>query len=156
MYQKSKPKIKSFAAPPNWCWPICKKAFHDACVEGCAITKDCSQFEPNEVFELIDLPSFPLKEWQHEMTSKERQAAAGVYIAKIVDCLQGRQPDVWNHRTRPYTNRPRNSRISEAIQEQSIQPGAKEPDSSHQDREEREDQAFGPSQVVGEESPPGK
>ena len=88
---------------------------HQLCMEDCAIKRDCSHFEPKKVFELRDLPRFPLEQWQHEMTPKERQAIAGVYLAKIVDYLQGRQPDVWKCRTRPHTDRSRNGRIPEAL-----------------------------------------
>jgi hypothetical protein len=100
-------------------------------MEGCAIKRDASRFKPKEELEIADLPPFPLKAWLEEMTPQERQAAAGFYLAKIVDHLQGRKPDVWNRRTRPDIDSPRNSRIPETLQEQSLLSGAEEPDSSH-------------------------
>ena len=90
--QKRKVEIKYFAAPPNSCWPICETVYHDVCMEDYAVKRDCSQFEPNEVFELSDLPRFLLQQWQQKMTPKERQSIAGDYLAKIADYLQGRQP----------------------------------------------------------------
>ena len=114
-------------------------------MEECAIERDCSHFEFNDVYALSDLPPFPQMAWQSELSPQERQAVAGVYLAKITEHFQGRVPDVWTRNSRPNHDRSRNGRISEALKKQSLYPSEEEPDSPHQDREEREDQAFGPS-----------
>jgi hypothetical protein len=42
---------------------------------------------------LEDMPPFPLDEFLHQMPPKVRQVVAAVYLAKIVDFLQGRYED---------------------------------------------------------------
>jgi hypothetical protein len=149
MYHKRKVERKTFAVPPEWCWPICDNAYHDICMEGCALKRDASRFSPKEEFALTDLPPFPLKEWQEDLTQQERQAVAGVYLAKMVDHIQGRVPDVWTRNTRPDPDGSRDCRISPNVQVESLRNDPEEGDSPSEDRPEREDQAGGSVEVVG-------
>jgi hypothetical protein len=77
--------------PPPYCSGICSNAMNDVCVENCALKKDMSAFELKKGVELSDLPPFPLDEFIHTMTPKERQVVMAVYMAKAVDFIQGRK-----------------------------------------------------------------
>ncbi len=84
---------------------------NEACVTKCAPQRNTSWFELKAQMELQEMPPFPLTEWQNCMTPKERQTCAGVYLAKIVDRLQGREQrsdqdmPVWTRSTRPRNGR---------------------------------------------------
>jgi hypothetical protein len=108
-------------------------------MEDCALKRDASRFSPKEEFALSDLPPFPSKEWQEELTSQERQAVVGVYMAKVVDHLQGRVPDVWTRNTRPDPDGSGDGRISPNVQVESVRNDPEEGDSPSEDRPERED-----------------
>jgi hypothetical protein len=78
----------------------------------------------------------------------ERQVIAGVYLAKVVDHLQG-----YHHEREltPNYDRYRNRRVSKAVQEQSLSPHSDGQDASSEDRPQREGQTIGPAEVVGGE-----
>ena len=76
--------------PPAWCGSICRNAMNEICVEDCAIKRDCSAFEPKPDLNLSNMPPFPLKA-SATMTKEERFTSVTVYLAKIVDHLQGRE-----------------------------------------------------------------
>ena len=77
--------------PPPYCSGICSNAMNDVCVENCTLKRDMSAFELKKGVELPDLPPFPLDEFVHTMTPKERQVVMAVYMAKAVDFIQGRK-----------------------------------------------------------------
>jgi hypothetical protein len=78
----------SFAMPPSWCGAICRNAMNEVCVENCAIKRDCSAFQPKPDLKLSDMPRFPLDE-SSKMTKEERFASVTIYLAKVVDHLNG-------------------------------------------------------------------
>lgn len=96
--------------PPAWCQPICENAMNQDCVECCAPKRNTSAFVLKKDITLSDLPPFPQGAWQNDMTGAERQAVAGVYLAKITERLQGREKTVWSRSTRPDTVGLRNGR----------------------------------------------
>jgi len=76
--------------PPAWCGSICRNAMNELCVEDCAIKRDCSAFEPKPDLNLSNMPPYPLRE-SASMTKEERFTSVTVYLAKVVDHLQGRE-----------------------------------------------------------------
>lgn len=81
--------MKEIKLPPTWCSSICRNSMNEVCVEDCAIKRDAEWFEVKEIA-LEDMPRFPLKDFTNgDMTPKERQVCAGVYLAKVVDKMQG-------------------------------------------------------------------
>jgi hypothetical protein len=88
MTERNGNQEKSFRMPPSWCGSICRNAMNEVCVEHCAVKRDCSAFEPKPDLNLGDMPSFPLKE-SAGMSKEEKFTAVTVYLAKVVDHLQG-------------------------------------------------------------------
>ena len=76
--------------PPLWCGSICRNAMNEVCVEQCAVKRDCSAFDPRPNLKLDDMHRFPLKE-SASMTKEEKFTAVTVYLAKVVDHLQGNE-----------------------------------------------------------------
>ena len=74
--------------PPTWCSGICRNAMNEICIEHCAIKRDCSAFEPKPNLKLGDMPGFPLNE-SAGMTREEKFTSVTIYLAKVVDHLQG-------------------------------------------------------------------
>ena len=74
--------------PPTWCSGICRNAMNEICIEDCAIKRDCSAFEPKPNLNLSDMPRFPLNE-SVSMTKEEKFTSVTIYLAKVVDHLQG-------------------------------------------------------------------
>lgn len=111
---------------------------NEICVEHCAPKRNASGFELIRGLNIEDLPPFPHTAWQEEMSGHERQAAAGVYLKAVVDHLQGirHEPPI-----RPHSYHPRNSRVSKAVQVESVSFGAEEGDPPHPNGQEREDTA---------------
>ena len=72
--------------PPAWCSGICRNAMNQICVEHCAIQRDCSAFEPKPNLKLTDMPRFPETSG---MTKEEKFTSVTIYLAKVVDHLQG-------------------------------------------------------------------
>jgi hypothetical protein len=132
--------------PPYSTCRLCRNSMNQACMEECAPKKDYSWFEPKAGIKIEDLPRFPLEEFNNGMSSTVRQKIVAVYIAKIVDYLQG----VRDERTNLYDSRSR--RISKTLQKQGLSFGSERNDPAHQDRQEREDQGRGPDEVAGQKS----
>lgn len=80
----------TMAFPPAWCSRACKNALSDKCLEGCAIRRDGSWFDPRQDVAIADLPRFPLRAFVEDMGPKERTLAIGLYTALIADQAQGR------------------------------------------------------------------
>ena len=76
--------------PPAWCSSICRNAMNQICVEDCAIKRDCSGFEPRPDLNLSNMPPFPLRQTE-VMTKEEKFTSVTIYLAKVVDHLQGRE-----------------------------------------------------------------
>src|SRR5688572_4672595 len=74
--------------PPAWCGAICRNAMSEICIEQCAINRDCSGFDPKPDLKLGDMPRFPLKQ-SANMTKEEKFTSVTIYLAKVVDHLQG-------------------------------------------------------------------
>src|SRR5688572_26588009 len=79
---------KEIQLPPSWCGAICRNAMNEVCIEHCAITRDCSAIDPKTNLKLGDLPRFPL-EVSGNMTKEEKFTSVTVYLAKVVDHLNG-------------------------------------------------------------------
>ena len=92
MTERNENQEISFRLPPAWCGAICRNSMNDVCVEGCAINRDCSAFDPKPGLKLQNMPQFPLHETAN-MTREERFASVTIYLAKIVDHLNGTEPD---------------------------------------------------------------
>src|SRR5687768_9428728 len=88
------------AYPPAWCSRACKNALSDKCMEGCAVKRDGSWFDPRPDVIIVDLPRFPLKEFVEVMGAKERTLAIGLYTALMADQAQGRQHSAVQRRKR--------------------------------------------------------
>ena len=76
--------------PPAWCGAICRNAMSEMCCEHCAIKRDTSFFEPKPDLNLSNMPRFPKTEG---MTREEKFTSVTVYLAKVVDHLQGVEDD---------------------------------------------------------------
>jgi len=63
---------------------------NQVCVESCAIKRDCSAFEMKPDLKLEDMPRFPLSQ-SAQMTKEERFTSVTIYLAMVVDNLQGRE-----------------------------------------------------------------
>jgi hypothetical protein len=83
--------MKELQFPPTYCSTICRNALNERCIEQCNTKRDMSAFELKKGVELPDLPAFPLDEFIHTMTPRERQNLMAVYMAKTVDFIQGRK-----------------------------------------------------------------
>jgi hypothetical protein len=88
MKDREQNQFEAVRLPPAWCSGICRHAMNEICVEDCAIKRDCSAFEPKPNLKLADLPRFPLKE-SGSMTKEEKYTSVTIYLAKVVDHLQG-------------------------------------------------------------------
>jgi hypothetical protein len=117
------------------------------CVEDCASRRDCSKFEPRKDLELEDMPRFPLKEMSW-MTREERLAAVTIYLAKVVDHLQGNEYEYTTAIRRPHSNGPTSGRIPPALQEQDLLPDPATEHTVYQAGPERQDQTVGSDQVA--------
>ena len=86
MKERNENQAKTFSLPPAWCGKICRNSMNEVCVEHCAIKRDCSAFEPVLNLKLSDMPRFPQTD---EMTKEEKFTSVTIYLAKVVDHLQG-------------------------------------------------------------------
>ena len=75
---------------PVWCSAICRNALNEKCVEECSVRRDCSYFEAKPNLKLSDMPRFPIND-SADMTKEERFTSVTIYLAKVVDHLQGRE-----------------------------------------------------------------
>ncbi len=133
MYRKNKVERKiGYRLPPTWCSLICENAMNELCIEKCAPNRSTTQFVLKKDVYLSTLPPFPFRAWQEEMNPAERKTVAGLYLAKIVDHLQGRENDVWTRSTRPDPDRGRrNSRVPKTIAIQDVLDNTAEGDSAY-------------------------
>lgn len=83
----------------------------DVCVEECAPEGDYCHFELKEGVNLSDMPRFPTEEFLNQMPPKVRQVVVAVYLAKMVDHLQGVEDY-----ERPAVYRPRRRQVSSQSQ----------------------------------------
>ena len=90
MKDREQNQFEGVRLPPTWCSGICRHAMNEICVEDCAIKRDCSAFEPKPNLKLEDMPRFPLKE-SATMTKEEKFTSVTIYLAKVVDHLQGNE-----------------------------------------------------------------
>ena len=90
MYRKKK-KVEQGKKyiPPAWCKNMCTNSGNVACVYDCARNRDGRYFLPEDDLTLNDIAPFPLQEWNWNMSAKERQKIAGLYIAKLVEAVTG-------------------------------------------------------------------
>lgn len=77
---------ETLTLPPVWCSQICSNAMNDICLENCAVKRNCSGFSPKPDLRLADLPRFPKTEG---MSKEEKFSCVTIYLAKIVDHLNG-------------------------------------------------------------------
>ncbi len=121
------------ALPPPWCSQICRNSMQDVCIESCAVRRDCSRFEVKKDLKLSDMPAFPKTDG---MTREERFTAVTVYLAKVVDQLQGRdnEPVI----RRPYPDSQASLRVLASLQKQDLLHDQSETNPLHSDREERQ------------------
>ena len=74
-------------------------------MEHCAVKRDASYFEPKPGITLEDLPRFPFRDFQAEMTRTERGVSVAFYLSKVVDHLKGvedERPVLYGFRSRKY------------------------------------------------------
>ena len=90
MKDREQNQFEGVQLPPTWCSAICRNAMNEICIEDCAVTRDCSAFELKPNLKLADLPRFPLKE-SGSMTKEEKFTSVTIYLAKVVDHLQGNE-----------------------------------------------------------------
>jgi hypothetical protein len=119
--------------PPIWCSGICRNAMNEICVEDCAIKRDCSAFEPLKGLKLADLPRFPKTT---DMTREEKFTSVTIYLAKIVDHLQGVEDESTTIR-RPNTYSTPSRSLSPIVQVKDILPDLTKAISTSEVREER-------------------
>jgi hypothetical protein len=77
------------AMPPFITCRLCRNRLTDVCLEACARARDYRAFELKKGVTLLTMPRFPLKEFTEEMHPRARQVIVAIYLAKIVDFLQG-------------------------------------------------------------------
>jgi hypothetical protein len=92
MKERQQNQFEAVQMPPAWCGAICRNAMNEICIEHCAIKRDCSAFEPKPNLKLADMPRFPLKE-SADMTKEEKFTSVTVYLAKVIDHLQGTEEE---------------------------------------------------------------
>jgi len=140
MKENGKNQVKRVHLPPAWCGAICRNAMNEACVEHCAVKRDCSGFEIKPTIKLTDMPRFPKTEG---MTKEEKFTSVTIYLAKVVDHLQGAEND---HNTitvrRPYIDRSRSSALPENVEVKDLLSGFEKEDSPLAVGEKREDQGI--------------
>jgi hypothetical protein len=90
MKDREQNQIEGVQMPPTWCSGICRNAMNEICIEDCAIKRDCSAFEPKPNLKLADMPSFPKT---NGMTREEKFTSVTIYLAKVVDHLQGKEDE---------------------------------------------------------------
>src|SRR5215212_8357521 len=92
MKDREQNQFEGVLLPPAWCSAICRNAMNEICIEHCAVGRDCSAFEPKPNLKLADMPQFPLKE-SADMTKEEKFTSVTVYLAKVIDHLQGSEEE---------------------------------------------------------------
>ena len=146
MKNKENNQQGSVHLPPTWCSGICRNAMNEICIEHCAIKRDCSAFEPAKSLKLIDMPKFPNTA---NMTREEKFTSVTIYLAKIVDHLQG-EPDEYIYPIRrPDLHSAGSRSLPENFKIQDLLPHISEEISSSEIGEERTSKGIGSSKVAG-------
>ena len=141
-----KQRMKEFQVlPPVWCSMICRNAMNEACLEGCAIRRDCSEFQIRKDLKLENMPRFPDTAG---MTKEERFASVTIYLAKVVDHLQGVQDEYLYPIRRQNTHRAPGSSIPAVVQVKDILPDLTQAVSAPETGKERESSGVGPEKMA--------
>lgn len=74
---------------PSWCKDKCANSGTIACEYECAGERDARFFVADPEQSLHDIAPFPAHDWTWNMSAAERQAAAGLYLEKIVEAVTG-------------------------------------------------------------------
>jgi hypothetical protein len=86
----------------------------DICIGACAPAGDYRHFDIKSGMNLSDMPRFPTEEFVNQMPPKVKTLVAGIYLAKVVDHLQGVELSA-----APRLNSPKSRRMLEALKQQS-------------------------------------
>jgi hypothetical protein len=141
-----KQRMKEFQVlPPIWCSRICRNAMNEACLERCAIKRDCSEFQVRKDLKLEDMPRFPETAG---MTKEERFTSVTVYLAKIVDHLQGVPNEYLYPIPRSHPYRTAGSPVPAVVQVQDLLPDLAQAVSSSTAGEERESSGVGSAKMA--------
>ena len=107
--------------PPDWCRDICLTADTIACAHHCARTRQGVYFLLDPTVPIEYMPKFPIKDWVHNTSPKERQIIAGAYLTKLVEQAQGGEalPYYENDELEEYTRSSIDSWI-QAIEESTV------------------------------------
>ena len=120
---------------------------NEVCVENCAIKRNCSAFEPKPNLKIEDMPRFPKTEG---MTREEKFTSVTIYLAKVVDHLQGVENEpIYAPIRRPNTHRSASVGLPTNIQVENILSNFQESDASPTDQPQREDSGVRPEEVAG-------
>ena len=149
MKENNENQVKGIYLPPAWCGAICRNAMNEACIEHCAIERDCSSFEIKPALKIEDMPRFPDTKG---MTKEERFTCVVVYLTKVVDHAKGVDDEYVYLTRRSHLDRPRSRTVLEDLQGKDLLSCFQEGDPAPEDREKREDPADGSPEVVGEAS----
>jgi hypothetical protein len=119
---------------------------NEVCVENCAIKRDCSAFEPKPNLKLGDMPRFPNTE---NMTREEKFASVTVYLAKVVDHLQGVEDDYRYSIGRSNSHGTGSSPLPENFRDQDLLLSVHQGNTASEDREKRPDSSNRSSEMDG-------
>ena len=116
---------------------------NEVCLESCAIKRDCSEFQVKKDLRLEDMPRFPDAAG---MTKEEKFTSVTIYLAKVVDHLQGVENE---HTTYPFLRRQNLYRAGDSdllknLKVKDLLPSIQKGDPSLEDRTEREDSPHRP------------
>lgn len=136
--------MKELNLPPLWCSQICRNAMNESCLEKCAIKKDCSAFQPKRGLKFTDLPRFPDTA---NMSREEKFTSVTIYLAKIVDHLQG-EPDEYIPFRRQNIHSQAGSRLSPIVQVKDLLPDLAQAISPLEVGEECKSERVGPAKVA--------
>lgn len=117
----------------------------EACVERCAIKRDCSEFQVRKDLKLEDMPRFPDTAG---MTKEEKFTSVTVYLAKIVDHLQGVPDEYLYPVRRQNSHRTPSGGVSSIVEVKDLLPDLTKAVSSPETRKERENQGVGSSEMA--------
>ncbi len=137
--------MKELQLPPNWCSQICRNAMNEACVENCAIKRDCFQFMTKRDLKLIDMPRFPDTAG---MTKEEKFTSVSVYLAKVIDHLQGVPDEYLYPVRRQNTHSASGGRVPPVVQVKDLLPDLTKAISPPETGEERESERVRSSKVA--------
>jgi hypothetical protein len=90
MKDREQNQIEGLRMPPTWCSALCRNAMNEICIEDCAVKRDCSAFELRPNVKLSEMPRFPETSG---MTKEEKFTSVTIYLAKVVDHLQGNESE---------------------------------------------------------------